>query len=92
MEDTALTLDSEHSRVISREEKLEYISTRLEDRELHAFMNLANEVDFCDLSKERLADFFDIIQHVLKILYNLDLQIKWTHCPIKEAEKNPLNY
>ena len=88
MKSSVLTLDSEHSSVISRAEKLEYISTRLKNHELNAFMNLANEINFCNLSRENLEELFDMFQHILDSCYKSKWKTKWTCCPIREIEES----
>ena len=84
---SALILDSEHPSVITQDEKLDYIGTRLKKHELHAFMNLANEISSChNLSKNEVEDLFDTFQHILITKYKHKLDTKWTQCPIKREE------
>ena len=90
MAGSALILDSEHPNNVSRGEKLDYISTRLNKHELHAFMHLANEVNLCNLSKDNLEELFNMFHHILESGYKTKWKIKWTSCPIKmEREHYP---
>ena len=83
---SALILDSSPPNVITRDIKLAYLDDRLSNHELHAFMNLADELKVCNFCREETEELFGLIQHLLGAYHKFNRDVTWTHCPIEVKE------
>ena len=76
-----ISFDKDYEKEITREEKLEYINTRLNDYQLHAIMNLAVAFEFYEPTKQEVQMFFETMRSLILSYYSVQ-GISWTSCPI----------
>jgi len=81
-----IVIGRDESKKITRAEKLEYLSSRLNDNELHAFMNLANEFKLYTPCKDDIEDFFDLLQCFMVAFFKFNRDTDWTYCPLEKDD------